>query len=281
MYLTEMEAATGLLDAAAAEHKGEELAAAYRSAAPFPHIVIDDFLPQQLLEVCLAEFGKRQPGQPEYNARQERSKREYHPDLMSPPARGFFYSLNSLPFIRFVENVTGIKGLIPDPYFYGAGFHEIDSGGHLSVHADFNLHKDMRLERRVNLLIYLNEGWKPEYGGQLELWDETMTQCVASIVPELNRCVIFTTTTSSYHGNPEPVRHPDGRSRKSLAMYYYTATWDASKVSHSTLFQERPGGQDRPSWGEKTREIIREVAPPIVLRAAKSVLGGMRSNRPH
>lgn len=119
---------------------------------------------------------------------QERLKSSFNPDYLESPLRSLFYSFNSKPFIRFLENLTGIKGLIPEPYFMGAGFHEIKNGGHLSVHADFNHHKPMDLERRINVLIYLDKDWKEEYGGQLELWDDDMKSCQQSVVSLFNRC---------------------------------------------------------------------------------------------
>ena len=148
---------------------------------------------------------------------------------MTNPVRRLFYSFNSKPFIRVLENITNINGLIPDPYFLGAGFHEIGQGGHLSVHVDFNHHKVMNLERRINVLIYLNKDWDKTCGGQLELWNKDVSKSVKSVVPAFNRCVIFNTTDWSYHGNPEPVKHPAGVTRKSIALYYYIR-WPRSAV---------------------------------------------------
>nr|WP_246408527.1 2OG-Fe(II) oxygenase [Parvularcula dongshanensis] len=151
----------------------------------------------------------------------------------------------------------------------GGGFHEIGRGGHLSVHADFNHHKLMDVERRVNVLIYLNDDWKDEYGGQLELWNEDMTEKVKSVVPLANRCVMFTTTGDSYHGNPNPITHPEGRTRKSIALYYYTSTWDEDKVSKTTQFKNRPGTEDRTDWHVRTQELLTEYLPPVLARPAK------------
>ena len=188
-----------------------------------------------------------------FDRNQERLKESFHPDILHPAVRELFYSFNSRPFIRIVENITGIKGLIPDPYFLGGGFHRMSQGGHLSMHADFNHHKPMNLERRVNVLIYLNKGWRPEYGGQFELWDPEMTKCVHSIVPIFNRCVIFNTTWESMHGNPQPINHPDGLPRRSIALYYYTATWDDMKRDYTTQFQVRPKSADSMDWQIKFR----------------------------
>ena len=269
-YLAEMDGATGLIASDAARDKGVEFRERYQAAKPFPHIVIDDFLPAEIIDLCLAEFGS---GELEtavaYDRAQERFKRQINPDTMGADARRLFYSFNSRPFIRLVENITGIQGLIPDPLFAGGGFHEIGQGGHLSMHTDFNHHKPLDLERRVNVLVYLNRDWKEEFGGQLELWDETMTKCEVSVVPVAGRCVIFNTTSSSNHGNPQPVNHPDGVTRKSIALYYYTATWSEEKRSHTTQFKQRPDSSDKFDWLVWRRELAFDLMPPILLRALR------------
>lgn len=227
-FFTAMDGQNDLIDSKAARELGVDLQPHYAADDPFPHIVIDDFLPEPVARMCLAEFDRNSTigneGEVTFDRPQERAKRQYRPDDMSAEVRNLFYTFNSLPFIRVLENISGIKGLIPDPYFRGGGFHEIFTGGHLSVHADFNHHVNMGLERRINLLIYLNDDWSDEFGGQLELWANDMSRCVQSVVPVFNRAVMFNTTSESNHGNPNPVNHPDGRSRKSIALYYYTAT---------------------------------------------------------
>ncbi|MEL7490947.1 MAG: 2OG-Fe(II) oxygenase [Pseudomonadota bacterium] len=248
---------------------GAELTEAYAAADPFPHAVVDDFLPESLIDYCLDHFPQKLDADGmSFDRDQERFKKSYHPDYLEPDLRKLFYSFNSRPFIRVIENITGIKGLIPDPYFAGGGFHEISTGGHLSMHADFNHHKPLNLERRVNVLIYLNRDWKEEYGGQLELWRTDMSERVQSIVPLANRCVIFTTTQQSMHGNPTPVAHPDGVSRKSIALYYYTATWDGTAASKTTQFKTRPGTADRVDWSVKTNELMHDLLPPALMRLA-------------
>lgn len=280
MFLSEMDAATGLLKAEDVRTKGSDLKARYNDAAPFPHIVIDDFLPEPIIDLCIAEMARgRQGDQMEFNRAQERGKREYKPDQMGEAARNLFYTFNSRPFLSVIENITGIKGLIPDPYFLGGGMHEIDTGGHLSVHADFNHHRLMDVERRINVLIYLNKGWEDAHGGQLELWDEGMTKRGASIVPIANRCVIFNTTSDSYHGNPNAVSHPEGISRKSIALYYYTATWDDSKRCHTTHFQTRPGSGDKADYRVKVWEALEDLAPPLAFRRIRKMVRSMRSGR--
>jgi Rps23 Pro-64 3,4-dihydroxylase Tpa1-like proline 4-hydroxylase len=246
---------------------GKELHAAYAAAEPFAHIAIDNFLAGDLVNLCLEKFPARpDPDSQTFDRDQERLKTSYHPDYMEPALRRLFYAFNSRPFIKVVENITGIKGLIPDPYYLGGGFHEIGNGGHLSMHADFNHHKPLNLERRINVLIYLNPDWKDEYGGQLELWKTDMSERVQSYVPAANRCVMFTTTQQSMHGNPQPVAHPQGVTRKSIALYYYTSTWDSAKASKTTQFRPRPGTGDTVDWQVKTNEILGDFLPPILNR---------------
>ncbi|MDB5482526.1 MAG: hypothetical protein JWO83_3579 [Caulobacteraceae bacterium] len=272
-YLAEMDYRSGYVSGDIRD-KGLELAESYRNATPFPHIVIEDFLPPSILELCLKEFPTELSGEDtEYDRAQERYKAQFNPDSLSDPVRSLFYSFNSKPFIRLVENITGIKGLIPDPYFLGAGFHQIRQEGHLSVHVDFNHHKPMNLERRINLLVYLNKDWREEYGGQLELWDADMKSCVRSFVPTFNRCVIFNTTEASYHGNPHPVNHPGGIPRRSIALYYYTSTWSDIKREHSTQFRVRPGTGDKVDLAIRKKEILVDLLPPILVRNAKRLRG--------
>ena len=123
------------------------------------------------------------------------------------------------------------------------------AGGHLSVHADFNKYKRYSLERRVNVFTMLNKDWEEEWGGHLELWDRTMTRCVQRIAPHLNRFVVFSSTDFSYHGHPATLKCPPNRSRRSMALYYYTnGARPSNEIDHhsgsyhSTLWQSMQGG---------------------------------------
>lgn len=265
-YLTEIDETTGFLNSELSKEKGLELKEQYLAAQPFPHIAIDDFLPAALLDRCLMDFPGAGSAEETFDRGQERLKRSFSPDRLPSSSRQLFYSFNSRPFIQIIENITGIKGLIPDPHFLGGGFHEIAQGGHLSVHADFNHHIPMNLERRINVLIYLNRNWTDAYGSQLELWDVPMTRCVKSYLPLFNRCVIFNTTSLSNHGNPQPVQHPAAVPRRSIALYYYTATWDDTKRPHTTQFRVRPESEDQPDREVRTKELLADWMPPVLYR---------------
>ena len=263
---------------------GKELHEQYTSGDPFPHIAIDDFLPEDLVNLCIDHFPQKpDPGSESFDRAQERYKTSYHPDHMEPQLRHLFYAFNSRPFIRIIENISGIKGLIPDPFFLGGGFHETRQGGHLDMHADFNHHKPLELERRINVLVYLNRDWKDEYGGQLELWRTDMSEQVQCITPIANRCVMFTTTQQSMHGHPQPINHPNGGSRRSIALYYYTSTWNDTKASKTTQFYARPHTHDRMDWNVRANEFLNDITPPFLMRqlakAHYRLTGGERKTR--
>ena len=241
----------------------------YNSAKPYPHIVLPDFLNEDILELCLREFPSTSESSAAYKRSQENLKFEFKPETLSSPLRSLFYSFNSLPVVGFIENLTGIKGLIPDPYFLGAGFHQVNEGGHLDIHTDFNFHSLMGLERRINVLIYLNKDWREEYGGCFEIWDQDMSRCCRRVVPAFNTCVIFNTSSISFHGNPVSVNHPQGKPRRAIALYYYTATWDKTGRPRTTQFKARPGSYDALDLHVRVNEVVEDVMPPVALRALR------------
>ena len=160
-------------------------------------------------------------------------------EQLSSTIKQALHDLNSGPFIRFLQQLTGIQHLLPDPQLLGGGLHLVGPGGHLGIHADFNWHQELRVHRRINLLIYFNEHWLPEYDGNLELWSRDAKSCVKSIEPTFNRAVIFNTTSDSFHGHPRPLKVPVGQWRRSIAMYYYTAQRPETEIRepHNTRYK--------------------------------------------
>ena len=147
----------------------------------------------------------------------------------------------------------------------------MNEGGHLDIHADFDLHPTMGLERRINVLIYLNKGWREEYGGCFEIWDPKMTRCCQRIVPTFNTCVVFNTSSISFHGNPVPVNHPGEQPRRAIALYYYTATWDNTRRAHTTRFKVRPDSADESDLRVRINEVVEAVIPPVALRGLRKL----------
>jgi hypothetical protein len=241
----------------------------YADAKPFPHVVMDNFFDPEIANGVLEEFP--QPGAIRWQAFDTGSeiKLACATDAsFGPLTRLFLYHLNSITFLEFLSQVTGIDNLIPDPRFEGGGLHQIVRGGKLGVHADFNKHAVYGLDRRLNLLLYLNKNWQEEYGGHLQLWDRNMTRCEARVAPIFNRMMIFGTTDFTYHGHPDPLECPEGTTRKSLALYYFTNGRPAEEVSgeHTTIFRARGLGDLRPTLSQRARHLARDLLPPIVMR---------------
>lgn len=246
---------------------GDVWAEQYQASQPFPHIVLDDFLDPDFLRAVAAEFPDND-GQSCFMREQERLKFQFRPDECEGPlTRILFAELNSRAFLAFLSEMTGIKGLIADPYHAGAGLHETKRGGHLSIHADFPRHKEMGVNRRLNLLIYLNEDWREEYGGALELWDKGMRAATRRIMPVFGRAVIFSTDRDTYHGHPDPLACPDDRSRRSIATYYYTAlSDDQGLIERTTDFRQRPGSADKRDWRVMLQHMKADWLPPALQR---------------
>jgi hypothetical protein len=248
--------------------------ASYLGANPFPHIVFDNFFDSEVLDLILAEFPR--PNQirwQEFDNAQEIKLASAVEASFGPVTRLLFYHLNSMTFLDFLSGVTGIENLISDPSFDGGGLHQIVRGGKLGIHSDFNKHGRYGLDRRLNVLLYLNKDWREEYGGNLELWDRSMTRCEAKVLPIFNRMMIFGTTDFTYHGHPDPLRCPEGITRKSLALYYFTNGRPAAEISgqHSTIFRDRQEGEFRLTPGQRLRNVARDLLPPIVTRALRRI----------
>lgn len=224
----------------------------YQNASPFPHIMIDNFFPEERVREVAREIeaAKIDPEAPGYGWLDKRRVSDL--EKMPPKTRKMVEELNSRPFLEWLERLTGIEGLQPDPYLEGGGIHQIPPGGYLKIHTDFNWHRRLGLHRRINALLYLNEDWQEEWGGQLELWDEKDIssedgKASAAFSPLFNRMVIFSTTDFSYHGHPHELQCPPDRTRNSIALYYYSKERPASEIkfdrSEMTNYRERPNEQ--------------------------------------
>ena len=202
----------------------------YNQAQPFPHIVIDNFLPPSILNGVIDDFRNHNDwgwDNSQYS-QQHQVKKFFSPwnengsNTLPINTKLILNYLNSPETISMLEKLTGINGLIADATLLGGGMHKIDSGGKLSIHADSRKHAVTGNYRRINLLVYLNKNWNSEWGGSLQLWNNDMTTMVQDIQPFFNRVVIFNTGGDTYHGHPHALNTPEGVSRISLALYYYT-----------------------------------------------------------
>jgi hypothetical protein len=214
----------------------------YRAAVPFPHIHLYPFLDERALVGVAAEFPD--PHSTEwirYKHANENKNGLSRRDLFPPHIGELVDELNSPAFVSWISQLTEIPDLVSDPSLEGGGLHQSSRGGFLNVHTDFSVHHHRpNWRRRVNLILYLNSGWQTSWGGALELWDQNMKRCVVSYAPILNHAVIFNTDDHSLHGFPDALQCPEGVSRKSLALYYYTMSAPGKAVVRSTRYRPRP-----------------------------------------
>ena len=213
---------------------------AYRAALPYPHAVLDGLFFDALLEAALADFPALDEDVWVHFDNPRERKHGYR--LGSPLRTGLrdlLSVLNSARFVTFLELLTGIPGLVPDPDFGGAGPTLVPPGGLLEVHADFNWHPVLEKHRRLNVLVYLNPEWREEWGGHLELWNAEATRCERRILPSFNRTVVFDTGERSFHGHPAPLACPTGHARRSVSAYYYSSEPPPgdSPAPHDTIFR--------------------------------------------
>jgi hypothetical protein len=230
---------TPVLDVARLERDLPDYRARYQAAAPYPHIVIDDFLAPDEAAQCASEF----PSGDEWISFVHVNERKYanqQPETWGPTLQRLLDQVQSQEFVDFVSKMTGIENLVADDTLEGAGLHQSLRGGFLNMHADFTVHpKKRHWRRRVNLLVYFNPGWQEEWGGALELWSKDMSHMEEKIPPTLGRAVLFNTDADSFHGHPEPMTCPEGVARQSLALYYFTE--EEAPVVRSTEYRARPG----------------------------------------
>ena len=234
----------------------------YAAAAPFPNAFFDGLFPESILRKVHAEVpdgilseaanvtaAAAARGWGLHNEVGGGNLKAHNADerLMGPTLQGVIEAMKAPLFVRFLERLTGIDHLLVDPTNSGAGVHQIARGGSLQIHADFNM-QSPTFHRRVNVFLHLNPDWDASWGGDLELWDRSMTRCAARVATTSNRLAIFSTTDFSYHGHADPLACPAHRSRRSIAMYYYTTSRPLSEVvvdesgqpiMHSTLYQTR------------------------------------------
>lgn len=240
----------------------DDLKATYASAAPFPHIVLDDVLPAGVFEAALAEFpAVDDPSWTGYLHVNETKFANPRHETWGPTLQGIAEALCGDDFVKWLGELTGFEHLKSDLTMDGGGLHQTLRGGHLNVHADFTTHhRNHHWRRRINILLYLNDTWDPEWGGALELWEGDVRQCVRRVEPLRNRMLIFTTSGDAYHGHPDALQCPDGVARRSIALYYFTE--EVRPIRRPTKYRPRPGDGVKgiAIWADRTALRLYDTA---------------------
>jgi len=254
-------------------HAGE-----FASAAPFPNLAIDGLVPAEVLRQVLGEvpaadderwFSRENP--------KSHAKQEIQNDWeLGPTTRHLLDQFNSAVVVEFLERLSGIEGLIPDPHHDGGGLQQIGAGGFLKIHTDVPFHRAWKLDRQINVLLYLNEDWDESWGGEFELWTDDMSSH-ETVAPLFNRMMIFA-TRGAKHGHPDPLRCPEGSFRRALVLHYYTAAaLECEGPRNPERHYARPGEVlDPMKRASRPRAVAkksraREFLPPVLYRGGQKV----------
>ncbi len=260
----------------------DDLHQKFKTADPFPHVVIDDFFPEDVAY----RIGEHFPGIDDIDWKFEgpgdsrhsgdkhiekvgTSDEEKFPDYI----RFMMMQFQSGIFCKFLDRLTGFEHLAPDPSHHGCGLHSTGNGGRLMVHLDASRHPNRDLNQLINMIYYCSPDWDPSYGGGLELWNEDASECVKRVDPLFNRMIIFYTAGKSWHGHPHPVTCPPEKRRNSLALYYYTTDQGISDFDYVNYVQWKGTTEhDRPSPVHRVKSVMRDTLPaPAVNRIASWV----------
>jgi hypothetical protein len=236
------------------ESKVQEVCDSYNAQTPYPFAYFDGLFDEALLdeinrEIDLANFEKDVRS---IDGVEVKTRSDFEDNESLPPAtRRVFELINGGKFLNIVSKLTGIGGLISDPYYDGGGINVIENNGTLAVHVDGTTQHRMQVCRRINAILFLNDDWDPNWNGYHEQWDfvnkelspfddEQEWKCVRKILPKKNRLFFFTTNDHSWHGHAGVLNVPEGVQRRSLIAYYYTSSRPDSDLvfenPHRALF---------------------------------------------
>ena len=213
--------------------------------SPFDHWILDDFFSLDFAtEISNSFCDYNDSSWWNYNTPLENKKTIQDWRKFSPIIYRTFQHLCSPDFIGYLKEITGIRDLYPDYGLHGGGLHIHSTGGNLNIHKDYSIHPKVKLQRKLNLIIYMTPNWDSSWGGGLEFWSHNEKtnkpqQLIKTIDCSYNKAVLFDTTQNSWHGLPSPLQCPEGIYRKSLAVYYLTTPDESMEDRSRALFVPR------------------------------------------
>lgn len=242
------------LDAA----KVGQLANQFKNGTPYKHIVADNFLKEDIANLLYSRFPVEKLNKHYKGLNEKKSEGSNFSDF-DPVFAQVRQDFMSPEFAKWMESVTGIKDVFITDDNLGTGLHQGTDGSFLDIHVDFNIHHIKNVHRRLNMLIYLNKNWKPEYGGAMEMWNADMTKLEKKVPCDFNRCLIFETSDISYHGYSK-ITLPAGETRKSFYAYFYTNLTEKAPLKyHDTVFKAKPEDTAFKKVGTTVKESLKNT----------------------
>lgn len=194
---------------------------------PFKHIIIDNFLNDDTYENLYKKFPiKSDKHWWKYDNPLEVKYAFDNIKILDFDIQNIFYALSHNIIINKLRKLFNISNLEYDPYCHGGGLHIYPKNGRLLPHLDYEIHPKTNKQRRLNIILYLNNNWKKEWNGATELFGDINKK----IYPKKNSAIIFTTNENSLHGVPDIIKCPNNIDRKSLAFYYVSNIINEKKL---------------------------------------------------
>lgn len=218
------------------KYEPKDYAIEYSEGSPVPWLYFDDFLPTDVLELVQHEIENLPQHLWSNFTRNGSMMMECNNLRYSPGIRQLVLNLHSAEFLQWLEAMTGIQKLIPDPHLIGAGLMRCGPGHSLKLHTDFNWNEQLQVNRALSLIIYVSKSWQPEWQGHLEFWDHSKSTCLHRIEPKPNRLLLWNYDERMIHGHPHDITAPPGFFRDGLRLFYFTSNGQPKNPPHRSLY---------------------------------------------
>ena len=214
----------------------EEYRQEFEASKPYHHVMIDDFLSEELAQKLSKSFPADElfnhPKQDEHENKLEGDRFDLYPDIFS----ALKAEIAKPEFSQFIEKITGIQGAFVTDDSYGVGIQKGKKGSFEDVHIDFNIHPEKDVQHRLNFQLFLSPSWKAEWNGALEMWNDCVSKCKKAVSCRFNRAIIFEVKDTAYYGYTKPLECPDTADRKVFSAHFYTNKEKSDITFHDTIF---------------------------------------------
>jgi len=208
----------------------------YSHGTPVPWLSFDDFLPKDVLKNVQDDVERMPDHMWSKFTRNGSFMLECNNLKYAPHVRELVLNLNSGEFIKWLETITGLKKLIPDPLLIGSGLMRCNNGDSLKLHTDFNWNEQLGLTRALSVIVYISKDWDSAWGGNLEFWNFDRSECLHRIDPKPNRLLIWNYDERLVHGHPDPINCHHNYHRDGLRLFYFTSNATPQSPPHRSLY---------------------------------------------
>jgi hypothetical protein len=238
--------------------------AVFNTNTPIRHVVIDNLLDNRFALDVHAHFPSLAAMKTHYHGLNEQKSEDSNFEKLDSCFSLLHEALSSELFLQWLQEWTGVNNYSVINDRLGFGLHQGGNNSFLDIHIDYNIPPIQKLYRKLNFILFFNPVWEGNYGGHLELWDKDVKNCIQSIAPIFNRCVIFECSDVSYHGYNK-IEVPEGITRKSYYQYYFIPV-PQETIYHDTVFKTRPQEAFFKKIATPVKELAKNTAKRMLLK---------------